>query len=235
MELLNLRPQTNANLLPSTTALTSSSISPVAGTSVTFAATVRGASGSVAPTGSVRFADQTGIQATVPLVSSDDGSATATFTTSAIAPATDTMGAAYSRDGTFAPSLATLAVTVTGLSDVVTLTGTPTQFSTGPGSMLSVAVSNPAGSTAATPTGYVELYEGAVLLGVLTRCRTGRPASALFYLASALRPLEPGIPAIRSTYRILRPRPFLFRLCRPSRLAPRLPSQRRRSCPRQLL
>lgn len=42
---------------------------------------------------------------------------------------------------------------------------TPTEFDTGYGVTLSVTVSNPAGSTAATPTGYIEFYDGSVVIG----------------------------------------------------------------------
>jgi Bacterial Ig-like domain (group 3)/FG-GAP-like repeat len=165
-ELSNLGPATNSGLLASNTILAASSNSFVAGTSVTFTATVSGASSSGdTPTGSVRFADQTGIQTVVPLVAAAAGSATATFTTSEIPPGTDTMSAAYLGNGTFATSFATVALTSTGLPDVVELTATPTQFDTGFGAMLSVTVANPAGSTAATPTGYIEFYDGSTILG----------------------------------------------------------------------
>jgi hypothetical protein len=165
-ELLNLGPQTSSGLQASNTTLTASSTALVAGTSVTFTATVSGASSSGnTPSGSVRFADQTGVETVIPLVASGAGSATATFTTHEIPPGKDTMSAAYLGDGTFAPSLAMVALTVTGLPDVVTLTATPTLFDTGTGARLSVTVSNPPGSTVATPTGYIEFYDGSTVLG----------------------------------------------------------------------
>jgi trimeric autotransporter adhesin len=75
------------------------------------------------------------------------------------------MSAAYLGDGAFATSFATVALTVTGLPDTVTLSVAPTLFDAGPGATLSVAVSNPSGSTAATPTGYIEFYDGSAVLG----------------------------------------------------------------------
>lgn len=165
-ELLNLGPQANSGLQPSTTVLNASSESFVAGTSTTFTATVSGSSSSSNPPGgSVRFADQTGVESTVPLVASSADSATATFTTSSIGPGSDTMSAAYLGDGTFAPSFATLPLAVTGRPDVVSLTATPTLFDVGPGATLSVTVTNPTGSAVATPTGYIEFYDGAAVLG----------------------------------------------------------------------
>jgi hypothetical protein len=165
-ELLNLGPEANSGLQQSTTILTASSESFVAGTSIMFTATVSGSTSSASPPGgSVRFADQTGLESMVPLVSSGVDSATATFTTSSIGPGSDKMSAAYLGDGVFAPSFATLPLTVTGLPDTVSLTLTPTLFDTGPGATMAVTVANPAGSTAATPTGYIEFYDGASVLG----------------------------------------------------------------------
>ncbi|MDE3187762.1 MAG: VCBS repeat-containing protein, partial [Acidobacteriota bacterium] len=98
-ELLNLGPQTNPNLVASSTNLAASSQSFVAGTSVNFTATVSGGSSSGStPSGSVRFADQTGVESTVPLVPSSNASATATFTTNMIGVGADTMSATYSGD-----------------------------------------------------------------------------------------------------------------------------------------
>ncbi|MGA7523887.1 MAG: FG-GAP-like repeat-containing protein [Acidobacteriaceae bacterium] len=165
-ELLNLGPQTNPGLQASTTILTASSQSFVAGTSLTFTATVSGtASGGSTPTGSVRFADQMGNQSTAPLVASGIGSATATFTTSLIGPGTDTMSAAYSGDGTFGPSFATVPLTVSGLPDIVALSATPNPMASGSVATLSVVVSNPAGSTTPTPAGYIEFYDGSTVIG----------------------------------------------------------------------
>jgi hypothetical protein len=125
-ELLNLGPATNSAVQASNTALTASATSFVAGTSVTFTATVTGApANGNTPTGSVRFADQTGIQSTVPLVLSGSGAATATFTTNDISPGKDTMGAAYLGDGAFGPSFATASLTVSGLADTVAFNYAP--------------------------------------------------------------------------------------------------------------
>jgi hypothetical protein len=165
-ELLNLGPQTNPNLLQSSTALTASTLSFVAGTSVSFTATVSGISSSgYMPTGSVRFADQTGVESTVPLVPSGAGSAAATFTTNMIGFGADTMGATYSGDSMFATSSATVPLTATGLPDTISFAVTPNPVSVGSTVTVTVAVANPAGSSAAVPTGYIEFYDGSTIIG----------------------------------------------------------------------
>lgn len=157
-ELLNLGSQTNPNLMASSTNLVASSQSFVAGTSINFTATVSGASSSSnTPSGSVRFADQTGVEASVPLVPSANASASATFTTDMIGVGADTMSASYSGDSAFAPSFATAPLTVTGLPDTLTFTVTPNPVSLGSAAALTVTVANPSGSSAAVPTGYIEL------------------------------------------------------------------------------
>ncbi len=165
-ELLNLGPQTNPNLAASSTKLVASSQSFIAGTSTTFTATVSGASltGST-PTGSVRFADQTGVATTLPLVPAGNGLATVTFTTSMIGIGADTMSATYSGDGTFAASSSTLPLTVAGLPDTVTFTATPSTVSLDSTVTFNVTVANPAGSSAAVPSGYIEFLDGSTIVG----------------------------------------------------------------------
>ena len=165
-ELLNLGPQTNPNLLASSTSLVASSQSFVAGTSIDFTATVSAASSNGStPSGSVRFADQTGVATTAPLVSSGNASATATFTTSMIGVGADTMSATYSGDSTFAPSSATIPLTGTGLPVTITFTVTPNPDSLSSTATLNVTVANPAGSSATVPTGYIEFRDGSTIIG----------------------------------------------------------------------
>lgn len=181
-ELANLGAQSNAYLQSSSTALTAMSQTFVAGTSVTFTATVRGASsGGTTPTGSVRFADQTGIQSTVPLAPAGAGMATATFTASGFTTGADHMVAAYLGDGTFASSYATLPLTVTGnVADVVSVSVSPDPVTLGNAATLLVTVSNVAGSTAAAPTGTVEFFDGsAPISGTIALSSGPTPFSAV--------------------------------------------------------
>lgn len=165
-ELLNLGSQTNPNLVASSTNLVASSQSFVAGTSITFTAMVSGTSPSGStPSGSVRFADQTGVANTVPLVASSNASATATFTTNMIGVGADIMGVTYSGDTTFAPSSATVPLTGTGLPDTITFTVTPNPVSLSATATLNVTVANPTGSFAAVPTGYIEFRDGSTIIG----------------------------------------------------------------------
>jgi hypothetical protein len=165
-ELLNLGSQTNPNLAASSTNLAASGKSFVAGSSITFTATVSGTSSSGStPSGSVRFADQTGVESTVPLASSSNASAAATFTTSTIGVGADTMSATYSGDSTFAPSFATIPLTATGLPDTIAFSVTPNPVSLSSIATVNLTVSNPAGSTAAVPTGYIEFRDGSTIIG----------------------------------------------------------------------
>ena len=172
-ELMNLGPQTNTSLLPSRTALAGSSSSFAAGTGVTFTATVTGSSSGSSPTGTVYFTDQTGVAGTVPLIASGAGSATAVFTTSMIAIGSDTMGAMYSGDSTFAPSSATVALKASGLPDTVAFTVAPNPVATNIAAAFNVTVSNPAGSSAAVPAGYVEFLDGSTIVAGPTNLKQG--------------------------------------------------------------
>jgi len=189
--LLNLGPQTNPSLVPSTTNLVASSQSFVAGTSTTFTATVSGTSSSgPTPTGSVRFADQTGVESSVPLVASGNASATATFTTSMIGVGSDTMGATYSGDSTFSSSSATVPLTATGLPDSITFAVTPNPVSLGGVATFSVTVANPAGSSAATPTGYIEFYDGSTVIGGPNTLSNGSTTFNTSFAAVGQHPLS---------------------------------------------
>ena len=165
--LINLGPGTKSNLLASSTTVSASATTSSAGAPITFTATVTGTpAGESSPTGSVRFADQTGIDETVALTPSDSGSSVATFTTSLIGFGSDTMGATYSGDLTYEPSTGTIPLKVTGLADSISLSITPNPVVAGNAAVLTVEVANPAGSSAATPTGYVVLRDGPKILGL---------------------------------------------------------------------
>ena len=165
-ELLNLGPRTNPNLTASNTNLTSSSQSFLAGTSVTFTATTSGSSSSSGePTGTIRFADQTGIESTVALIPSGSTSASATFTTNMIGVGADTMSATYSGDNTFAQSTSTTPLAATGIPDAITVTVTQNPVPVGYVATLNVSVANSTGSSAAIPAGYIEFLDGSTIVG----------------------------------------------------------------------
>jgi hypothetical protein len=97
----------------SATTLTSSLNPATAGQTVTFTATVTGASFSgVPPAGSVSFSDGTTVLGTVPLVSASGGASTAAFSTSTLAVGTHTITAAYVPAAGYAASAATLTQTI---------------------------------------------------------------------------------------------------------------------------
>jgi Bacterial Ig-like domain (group 3)/FG-GAP-like repeat len=97
-------------LTATTTTLTSSANSIVAGGSITFTATITGASGSTGtPTGSVNFLDGTTSLHSVTLTSG-----AATYTTTALAAGSHSITAVYSGDSTFSTSTSSsLTITVT--------------------------------------------------------------------------------------------------------------------------
>lgn len=166
-ELLNLVPPSTSNAVPTTTVVTTSSKSVTAGASVTFTAVVSASSGSgPAPTGTIRFADQTGVSAVVPVVAASATSARATFTTTRIAIGSDTMSATYSGDTEYSPSTGLVSETVTGYNAVMTLTPAANPANAGDADPLTITVANASGVTAPTPGGYIQLTEnGASLAG----------------------------------------------------------------------
>jgi hypothetical protein len=129
------------------------------------------------PTGTVRFADQTGISDIEPLVTASASTATAQFTTTALGIGSDTMRATYSGDSTFAGSYGVVPETVAGTPVTMTFTNTPGTVGTGSGVTLTATVSNPAGSTAAPPGGTVQFLDGSTGIS-LVRVQTNGTATA---------------------------------------------------------
>jgi hypothetical protein len=115
---LNYLPATGSLSITVTSALTTakltSSLNPAnAGQTVTFTATVTGASSSgVPPAGSVSFSDGTTVLGTAPLVSGSGGASTAAFSTSTLAVGTHSITAAYVPAAGYATSAATLTQTI---------------------------------------------------------------------------------------------------------------------------
>jgi N-acetylneuraminic acid mutarotase len=193
-ELLNLGAQTSGGLIPTSTALTSSSNPAMVGTSITFTATVSSfTSGKGAPAGSVTFADQTGIHTSVSLVASSSSAASATLTTSAIGIGSDVMSATYSGDTVFATNSANITQTVTGDSVKITFTATPNPAVSGQTVMLNAAVANPTGSSAAAPTGTISFSDGgSPLAGPIALTGGTATYSAIFSF--------PGLHTLAATY-----------------------------------
>ena len=174
-ELLNLGSQSAVGALPSTTTLTSTNKQIPANTSVVFTATVAGSG--VAPTGTVRFADQAGIETTVALTPVNASSARATLTTDTLGYGSDVVSSSYSGDENYAPSAATLTETVTGVPSSLSLSIRPNPVvSSNPAVNLTVTVNNPPGSSAPLPTGFVVFLQGSTVLAVPTQLTNGTAA-----------------------------------------------------------
>lgn len=84
--LLNLGVQTPPGTIPSSITLVPSAATIAAGSPVTFTATISAVNpGEPAPTGTIRFADQSGIETWVAAIPVGSSSSSATFTTSSLA------------------------------------------------------------------------------------------------------------------------------------------------------
>ncbi len=152
------------NQASSTTTLTSSSNPSVYGQSVTFTATVAGASPSTGtPTGTVTFKDGGTTLGTGTL-----SGGVATYTTSSLALGTHSVTAAYGGDTNFKSSTSsTLSQVVNQASSTTTLTSSlnPSQYNQSVTFTATVAAASPA---TGTPTGTVTFKDGGTTLGTGT-------------------------------------------------------------------
>jgi uncharacterized protein YhjY with autotransporter beta-barrel domain len=139
-----------------TTAVTSSLNPSVFGQSVTFTATVTGASG---PTGSVTFSD-----GATTLGSATLSGGQATFTTTALAVGGHSVTAAYGGDANNLSSSGSLTQTVNQESTVATLTSGPNPSVFGQSVTFTATVSAAAPGTG-TPTGSVTFKDGGTTIG----------------------------------------------------------------------
>jgi hypothetical protein len=129
-----------------------SSVNPsTTGQSVTFTAAVAGSSGGSTPTGTVVFTDQTTSQ-TLGSITLSGGQAV--VTTSTLARGSHTILAAYSGDGNFAPSSATVIQLVAKKSTATTLTASPNPSTPGQAVTFTATVQPTSGSGTPTGTGY---------------------------------------------------------------------------------
>ncbi len=134
-------------LASTTTALTSSAATITAGGSVTFTATITGASGSTGvPAGTVTFLDGTTTLGTGTL----NGSGVATYSTSALATGANSITAQYRGNSNFAASTSTaVTVTVQAVPASFTVSASPASLSITPGQTGTTTLSvTPAGGFA---------------------------------------------------------------------------------------
>jgi hypothetical protein len=149
------------NLIPTTTALTSSPNPSVVAQSVTFTATVAPTSGSSTPTGTVNFykcSSATGGCSTL-LGSGTLSSGKATYSTSSLALGNTYMEAVYQGlSGTFATSTSNIVTQVVTLTSTTTaLTSLPNPSVLGQSVTFTATVAPTSGSS--TPTGTVNFYK----------------------------------------------------------------------------
>ena len=148
----------------STTTVTFSPASPVYGQTVTLTATVAPISSlSGAPTGTVEFYNGTTLLGSETLTAGTDSS-TATFTTSSLPVAANSITAQYSGDSNFTSSTSSaVVVTVSKVTTTTALAYTPTSPTYGTTVVFTATVSQASTGTL-PPSGDVDFYNGTTLL-----------------------------------------------------------------------
>ena len=162
-----------------TTATLSSSLNPAPyGQTVTLNASVSSSTGSAAPAGSIQFMDGAALLATLPLTPSGSTTSSAAFASSSLSAGNHNLSAVYAGNGSFAPSSATLAETIIGISSTTTsLSGSPNPVYVGNIVNFLVTVTS-ALPGAGPPTGVIALtIGGSTLLGAQTLTPTGGSTS----------------------------------------------------------
>ncbi len=183
--------------ITTTTTLTASNSAPVAGSQVTFTATITPAStGSAAPTGSVAFSVDGGTTTTVTL-SAGVAAFPITFNTAG----THTITAVYSGDTNYFGSTTSITETVTAGSVVTTTTLTSSSASVALGSSITftAAVST---SVAGTIAGTVTFTSGSVTLGTanLVANTNGNTAVATLTITASATNLPVGTDSVTAAY-----------------------------------
>ncbi len=148
--------------VPTTMHLTTSANPAAVGDTVTFTATVTPSSGTA--TGSVAFSSDGVALATIPLRNN-----VARYSTSALAVGSHIIVADYAANGDFAASSDSLTQVITGIASTVTLAAAPNPAYAGQ----QVTLIADAISAGGTPTGNVDFYDGATLLGSAALNATG--------------------------------------------------------------
>jgi hypothetical protein len=157
------------------TSLTSSALASLPEQAVTFTATVSAMAGGT-PTGSVTFYDGTNVLGTVTL----DTNGNATFTTSGLWLGDHNITAIYSGDAIFATSSFSLRQSVLKFDTTTTLTASANPSPLGQPVTLTATVAADIG----TPTGTVNFYDGATLLGTGTLSLVNGQMQATFTTAA---------------------------------------------------
>jgi hypothetical protein len=161
---VSIKVAAGATPVATTTSLAASATTVTIGTSVTFTATVKPASGTAEPTGTVTFKDGTTTLGT----GSVNGSGVASYTTSSLSVATHTITAVYSGDTNFSGSTSSAVTVMVNAAPVMIATSTALTASaasaTSGTSITFTATVTPA-SGAVIPTGTVTFLDGTTTLG----------------------------------------------------------------------
>ena len=151
----------NPAVINTAVTLSASSLQISAGSTVTLTATVKPASGSTSPGGSVTFFNGGASLGTAPLVSG-----IATLSTSALAEGTDAVTAQYLGTATFSSSTSSAVSITVEASTVSTATSLSSSSATAvQNSSLSFTATVKAASGSSTPSGTVTFYNGSTSLG----------------------------------------------------------------------
>ncbi len=161
-----------------TTALTSSVNPSITGESVTFTATVSPASGTGTPTGTVTFRDGTTTLGTGTV----NASGVATFSTTGLTIGTHSVTAVYGGDSSFGSSTSpavSQVVNQASTSTALISSSNPSTFGQSVTYTATVSVTSPG---TGTPTGTVNFFDGATLLGsgTLSASRTASFSTSTF-------------------------------------------------------
>lgn len=157
----NLTVNANPAVVGTTTALSSSASTVNENSSVTLTATVRQASGTTTPTGSVTFYNGASAIGTATL-----SSGTATLSTSSLPVGSNSLTAVYAGTSTFnASTSSAIAVTVnsSAIGTTTTLAASATSIAQNSSVTLTATVKPASGTT--TPTGTVTFYNGSASIG----------------------------------------------------------------------
>ncbi len=158
---ITVNPAASAANTTTTTTLTSSATTVTQNSSITFVATVKPASGTTTPAGTVSFYNGASVIGTVQLASG-----TATLSTSSLPVGNSTITAAYAGTSTFNPSKsATVSVTVTAATVDTTTSISASTNSITMSSSVTFTATVKAATGANAPTGTVTFFDGATSLG----------------------------------------------------------------------
>jgi hypothetical protein len=183
-------------LVGTTTAVTASPSSISQGATTQVTATVKPASGTATPTGSIAFALGTTSLGTATL--SAGGTAALTVNGSSLAAGSNTITASYSATGNFSGSTASVIVTVTAppVNTATTVTASPAAIAQSATTVVTASVKAATGTAA--PSGIVTFTSGKTTLGSATLTIAGATATAALTVKGSS--LTTGNNTITATY-----------------------------------